>query len=184
MLDFNIICENVEVNRINKRLLRDHKTIDNKPIFRIVWSESIFENRFGTFNDFTNSGLFIRQVTETRRTKKYNYIKERWILEKWAPGNLTANRETPDAINGDYIPVYVFENGKGEYLPVTEKATLFIVNFTLGKIKQDEIPSEEYLEEKEIQAQVEAMDDHPSYFQTRPGSGRNGIGYTGGLKGK
>lgn len=168
-----------EIEELNNRIGNEYMSIDGRRLFRIIWSESAFENRHGTFREFTESGLFIREVTETRRVRKYNYIHNRWIFEAWAPGNLTANRELPDATNGDYVPVYVFENKRGEYLPPNEKVARFLIAAVYGKIKKDEIPSQAYMEEKEIQAQVESMDDHPSWFQTRPGEARNAIWYPG-----
>jgi hypothetical protein len=157
-----------EVELINKELEAKYTDITGRVMYRLVWSDKIFEHRYGTYRDFTPSGLFIREVTETRLTRKYNYIKERWILEKWAPGNLTAHKETPDAINGDYIPVYVFETGKGDYLVPTMKVVQLILDFMVGKIRQDDEVSPEALEEKEIQYEIEAMDDHPSFSTFGP----------------
>jgi hypothetical protein len=154
-------------------------TVENYPVYRIVWSEDIFENRLGTYREFTESGLFIREVTEVRKVRKYGYIHHRWIFEIWAPGNLTRNPETPDAASGDYIPVYVFESGLGMYLPVTRKVVEFLISALEGKIKRDLEPTEEYLAEKEVAAMVESLDDHPSYFQTRAGPARNAIWFKG-----
>ena len=170
-----------DIEIINAKIAKLYRLVDNTPIFRLVWANDIYEPRFGTYRDFTESGLFLREVTEMRITRKYSYIHERWILERWAPGNLTANPETPGAENGDYLPVYVFEDAKGNYLPPTEKVVSFIIKFSFGEIRKDEVPSEEYLEEKEIQSQVESMDTHP-IFQTSPGPGRDSIGYNKGLK--
>lgn len=168
-----------EIEALNQKIGAEYRSIDNRPLFRIIWSESAYENRHGTFREFTESGLFIREVTETRRVRKYNYIHNRWIFEAWAPGNLTANRETPDACNGDYVPVYVFESKTGEYLPPIEKAIRFLIAAFYGKVKKDKIPSQAYLEEREIQQQVESMDDHPAWFQTRPGEARNAVWHPG-----
>lgn len=166
-----------EIDALNRKIGSEYITLDGHQIFRLVWSESIFENRHGTFREFTESGLFVREVTETRRVRKYNYIHNRWIFEMWAPGNLTANRETPDAINGDYVPVYVFEDRGGHYLPPNEKVVRFLISALQGKVKKDEVPSREYLEQREIGAMEESMDDHPAWFQTRVGPGRNAIGF-------
>lgn len=169
------------VEGLNRMIGGEYVTIDGHKIFRLVWSEEIFENRHGTFREFTESGLFIREVTETRRVRKYNYIHNRWIFEMWAPGNLTKNRETPDADSGDYVPVYVFESRDGNYLPPNEKVVRFLISALQGKVKHDEIPSREYLEEKEISKQMEIMEDHPAWFQTRAGVARNAIWYAGGI---
>lgn len=168
-----------EIEILNKKIGDEYITLDGHKIFRLVWSESIFENRHGTFREFTEGGLFIREVTETRKVRKYNYIHNRWVFEMWAPGDVVRNPETPDAINGDYVPVYVFESRDGNYLPPNEKVIRFLIAALHGRVRKDEIPSQEYLEEKEIQHSVEMMDDHPAWFQTRPGLTRNAIGYTG-----
>lgn len=169
-----------EVERLNKWLKDKGLSITGQVLYRLVWSNSTFEHRYGIFNDFTSSELFIRQVKETRLVRKYNYINERWILEKWAPGNLTANRETPDAMNGDYIPVYVFETKDGKYLAPTERALKFILDFMNGMVEKDrEIPPE-LQEQKEIEAQVDSMMDAPEFRTTGPT--RNAVAYTKGLK--
>jgi hypothetical protein len=157
------------------------KSLTGQYIYRLVWSDKILENRYGTYNDFTESGLFIRSVTETRLVPKYNYIKDRWILEKWADGSLTRNKETPDASNGDYIPVYVFEDGKGNYLHPTRKVLEFLINSLNGRVRKDLEPDEKYIEEKETQSIYESLDDHPSWFKTS-GESRNAVAYTKELK--
>lgn len=183
MIDLNLVLENSDIARINKSIAHEHRTIDNRPKFRIVWSDKIYENRYGTFNDFTESGLFIRTVTEVRRVRKYAYIFERWIMEMWAGAELMSNKETPDVINGDYVCIYVFEDSKGNPLPVTEKVIKFLINFFFGKIEQDYVPSQEYLDAKDIERQVDSMDTHP-IFQTRSGDARNAVAYDRNLKGK
>jgi hypothetical protein len=164
-----------DVEIINDWLSNQYRTLENRPVYRLVWSEDIFENRLGTFRIFTESGLFIREVTEVRKVRKYNYIHHRWIFEIFAPGNITRNSETPDAENGDYVPVYVFESGTGIYLMPTRKVVEFLISALEGKIKRDELPSDEYLSEREIQAVEDSLDDHPNWFQTRPGDTRNAV---------
>jgi hypothetical protein len=170
-----------DVEIINKDLLDKYRTIQNYPVYRLVWSEDTFENRLGTFREFTESGLFIREVTDVRKVRKYNYIHHRWIFEMWAPGSITRNPETPDAAGGDYVPVYVFESGQGSYLSPTRKVVEFLISALEGRVKKDEMPSEQYLEDREIKAIEESLDDHPNWFQTREGPGRNAIFFKGSL---
>jgi hypothetical protein len=167
---------------LNIYLKAQGKSITGEYLYRLVWSDNILENRYGTFNEFTSPGLFVRTFTGIKLVPKYSYIKERWILEKWAPGNLTRNPETPDASAGDYIPVYVFEDGKGKYLPPTRRVLEFLIGSLNGNVRKDIEPSEEYLQEKEIAAMVESFDDHPSAFATA-GQYRNAVGYTKEIKG-
>ena len=168
-----------EVEEINNELFAIYRTIEGRAVYRIVWSEELFENRLGTYREFTEGGIFIREATEVRKVRKYNYIHNRWIFEIWAPGHLTRNPETPDADNGDYIPVYVFESGTGMYLPPTRKVVEFLIAALEGKIKRDLIPDEEYIADREIQAVIESLDDHPSEWQTRAGPARNAIWFKG-----
>jgi hypothetical protein len=162
---------------LNTYLHSKGKSITGEYIYRLIWSDSILEHRKGTFNEFTESGLFIRTFTGVKLLPKYNYIKDRWILEKWAPGSITRNNETPDAYNGDYLPVYVFEDGDGNYLPPTRKVLEFILSALDGRIKRDIVPDEKYLEEKEVEDMVESFDDHPGYFKTS-GDARNAVAFS------
>ena len=172
-----------ETKLLNEYLKTRGTSITGQVIYRLVWSEDIFENRYGFYRDFTKEGLFIREITETRRVKKYNYIHERYILEKWAPGNLTASPETPDASNGDYLPIYVFEDKKGNHLAPTRKVVEFLVSACEGKVDKDAVIDERIIEEKEIAYMVDSFDDHPGYFNTY-GPARNAVAYSSGLKGK
>ncbi len=169
-----------EIERLNKWLTTQETSLEGKVIYRLVWSDSIYENRFGIYRDFTESGLFIREVRETRKTRKYGYIHERWILEKWAPGNLTASPELPDAINGDYIPVYVFEDKKGKYLAPNERVLKLILNFMRGNIRKDDEISPEVAEQLIIDKQIDEFLDSPDIRTFGPT--RDSIAYTKGLR--
>jgi len=158
------------------------KSLTGKTKFRLVWSEDITEKRLGEFNEFYGK-LFLRTIKGIRELKKYNYIHNRYILEGWIDSDLSSNGEVPDAKNGDYVPIWVFENGKREPTPVTRKILTFLIALVQGKVKKDNELSEKEVEEKEIQAQYESFDDHPSYFSTS-GPARNAIAYTSALKGK
>jgi hypothetical protein len=171
-----------DIERLNKWLETQGKTVEGKIFYRLVWSNKIFENRYGLFRDFTESGLFLREVYETRNVRKYNYIHERWVLEKWAPGSLTFCRELPDTIGGDYIPVYVYEDRNGNYLAPTEKSLKFILDFMSGQVRKDRVLSQEEVDEKEIAHDVEAMDTHPM-FATH-GESRDSVAYVKEIKGK
>jgi hypothetical protein len=168
-----------DIELINEWLGQTYVNLEGKVIYRLVFSEQIYENRLGTFRIFTEEGVFLREVTEVRLVRKYNYIHNRWIFEMFAPGNLTRDPTLPDASGGDYVPIYVFESGTGMYLPPTRKVVEFLISALEGKIKRDELPTEAYLQEREIKIFEESLDDHPSYFQTRPGPTRNAIFFKG-----
>lgn len=56
-------------------------TMSNLPIWRVSWAPSQFEKQHGTFTDFTESGIFIREVTEVREVPKYAHLNDIYILE-------------------------------------------------------------------------------------------------------
>lgn len=74
----------MDIHLINRRL-KDIYGVDflNQPIYRIVWSNDEIEKRFGTFTDYIpGTNIFIREVTEVREVKKYNYLEPQYVLEK------------------------------------------------------------------------------------------------------
>jgi hypothetical protein len=133
---------------------------DSRPLYKLVWSTSEIELRHGTFREF-HDDVFIREVTETRWTKKYWYINDRWILERWIPPGLVATKELPNSVNGSYEPIYTFEDGDRLYLTPNIKVLDFII--TMAE-KPHHITKEELMqelidkEEKEVQHIMEAMD--------------------------
>lgn len=75
----------VELDFINL-WLKEHYGQDSftgASIWRVVWSDDQLEKRLGTFEDRTESGTFIRRVTEVREVPKYKqWIQQRYILER------------------------------------------------------------------------------------------------------
>lgn len=124
-----------EVDYINKDLEKYGRDLRGRPLFRVVWSDDQFEVRKGTFNDFTGSGILIRSETGVKRVPKYNYIKERWILERLWFGR---NDELPESEReGSYENIYTFEARDGSYLPLDPKA-LEPIMYTLLEVTPGE----------------------------------------------
>ena len=156
----------------------------NKPLYKLVWSTSELELRHGTFREF-HDDVFIREVTETRWTRKYWYINDRFILERWIPPELCATKELPDSSQGSYEPIYTFEDGDRLYLEPNIKVLDFIITMAEKPhhITQTELMNElKDKEEKEIASIMEAM-DFRSDIGIRLAHGE-GVGYTSGLKDK
>jgi hypothetical protein len=170
-----------EIERLNKWLEEQGKSPEGKFWYRLVWSNKILEYRRGLFRDFIEgTNILIREVVETRLVRKYNYIHERWVLEKWAPGNLAGSKEVPESYNGDYLPVYVFDSSTGVYLKPTEKVLKFIIDFMNGRIRKDDKKSQQYFEDQEINDFEKTLLDSPDIRTFGPT--RNSIAYTKGLK--
>jgi hypothetical protein len=172
-----------EQKELNKWLRESYGMVPTGQVrFRLVWSEDILERRKGQFNEFYGK-IFLRTFIGVKELKKYNYIHERYILEAWVDQDLSSNGEVPDAAHGDYLPIWVFEDGKGNPLPVTRKVLTFMIASIQGKVRKDDVISEEQFHEKEVQDQYESMDDHPGWLKTS-GPARNSVAYDKGLKEK
>lgn len=112
------------VKTINKYLV-DHYgvTLDGRPRFRVVWSDTLFEKRKGKFERRTEGGLYLGTFEGIMEVPKYNYIRERWILEvlthafpeAFDPSIKHLNQEV--MVGDGYEPLKVFQNKERRYLP-------------------------------------------------------------------
>lgn len=107
--------ENVKL--INKYLESTYgRGLDNKPKFRVVWSDSLFETRKGLFSPGAT-------IEEIRTVPKYSYVKEKFILEVYTPAFPSAfgsalRHSEQIIMDGDrYEPLRVFRKKDGTYLP-------------------------------------------------------------------
>lgn len=111
---------------INRRLADYYGNIDDKPNYRIVWSEYEYEMRHGTYTDYTTEGIYLRTVTEVRQVPKYKqYLKDRYILERLTVVPIINSSEILDKIS--YEPIWVFEDKHGNPLPPSWPAAYFII---------------------------------------------------------
>jgi hypothetical protein len=154
----------------NKRLLELYgSSLDGKPNFRLVWSEGLTEKRTGTFEKITPGGVWLgRESNVTLELRKYDYLKDRWILEVYSPEQSSLNREIAKGDN--YEPLFVFQNNKREYLEPAWFAIEYIVrryqdvrsgNFEKRNEKMD-LAEQERLEEKEAQAYLDYLESESS----------------------
>jgi len=69
--------------RINKLLIEKFgvDTVTGLPMWRVAWAPDQYNKRRGTFRDFTEGGIFIREVTEVREVPKYPHLRGLYILE-------------------------------------------------------------------------------------------------------
>jgi hypothetical protein len=126
--DFSYACR-----RLNTKLEERGRTLDGRPIWRLTWSTSQREKRKGKFSDYYGN-IFLREVEQVREVPKYWNNPNRWVLERlcFLPPNASIHREvlsqTSDldifspTMNGTYEPIYFFQDGLGNPLPVTQSA--------------------------------------------------------------
>lgn len=148
------------IDGLNRQLsdLYGIDTLTGQALWRIVWSEDQFEHRYGTYDDFTPAGLYIRTVTEVRYVPKYRqWIKEKYVLERLVlipeinAGDLPATKMS-------YEPMYPFQTNSGQYLPPTISAAQFVIESvyavqgkgSLARYKDplSGVSTEEYIEMK------------------------------------
>lgn len=119
------------VAEINKKLKEYYGTDDEgRPIYRVVFSDTQVEKRFGTFTESYGS-IFLREVKGLQEVKKYNYIQQRWVLEKLMFA-MTDEVIGLDLNNRCYEPIYVFQDKFGRALPVVWWACEMVVKRMLG----------------------------------------------------
>jgi len=159
-----------KIETINQQLMDEYgiDTLTGMPMWRVVWSNDQFEHRLGTYEDYTESGIYLRTVTEVRYVLKYPWIKDKYVLEDLViipeinSGDLPATRLS-------YEPKYPFQDNQGNYLPPSILACRWVIdciNMTKGKgtlakykDKESGMSKEDYYEmkNKEIDAIVEDL---------------------------
>lgn len=147
-----------KVKLINKHLKNIYGLVDiGVPRFRLVWSEDALEKRVGVFEDFTPGGLFIRRVEGVREVKKYSYLKDRYILEAYAPEQSLS----PEIMNGDkYEPIFVFDK-KGQFLSPEPWACDYVIQRYLTAVGQ---PKTRRTEEMDAREHEEGIDKEAKKF--------------------
>lgn len=99
---------------INSRLLESYGRAYDLPLFRVVYSNSQREKRYGTFIKETEAGLYLGQETCVREVEKYPFYNDMWILEIIQPN--ISNPEIQEKLS--YEPLWVFKDKKGNPLPL------------------------------------------------------------------
>lgn len=154
-----------EVETINKHLAKFGKVkFSDFPRWRVVWSEDQFEHRIGVFHEFTG-GILIRVVKGIQEVRKYPYLRERWILERFLAADEGGyHPDIPNSRRGSYEPIFPFEDGDGNPLPLNLKATIFMVQAAESpatKMTESELKNILLAkEEKEVQEIFESLGEN------------------------
>lgn len=158
----------------NKRLLETFgSSLDGKALYRLVWSEDMYEKRKGDFERRTEGGLWLgRDTNVVQECRKYEYIKDRWILEIYTP-----QQKLNDQIASCdfYEPLFTFEDNKRRYLEPAWFALEYIVqrqrdmlagNFQRRNEKMD-LAEQEEVERKETQDYLDYLENESSDMQNQ-----------------
>ena len=136
---------------INNYLRRWGKNPYGQPLIRLVWSDYQREVRIGEFNEFHGS-IYLRTVKGAKVVPKYPWIRERWVLERWAPPSLAYTPELPESRQGSYEPVYVFQDKWGNALELSLRVVELICSAMMNRpSSSEEIKQtlDEHLERKD-----------------------------------
>lgn len=110
------------LERINETLLREYgKWTDERPRFRVTWSENQRECRKMTHTD---EGLLLLHP-EVREVRKYSHIKDRYVLEQLSVVPDVNDNDLVTALS--YEPLWTFEDRHGNYLPPRFDACKLII---------------------------------------------------------
>jgi len=170
-----------DVDYINKVLALSGKNDFGQPLYRVVWSDYQLEKRKGVFRDFLGK-VFLREYVGVREVPKYNYLKERWILERWLPPSIAWSPELPDSSQGSYEPIYVFQDKFGNFLQANLKVAQLIVDRAetpTHVTPEERMAEKDEIDEKEVQFYMDYLDT--SVIQNALHM-KDGVGYGQGIK--
>lgn len=111
------------IERINEFLQRQYGVHDDgRPRFRVVWSEDQYEKRRLTHNK--EGFQFLTPIVDT--VKKYQHIKERYVLEQLSVVPEGAETDLVEKLS--YEPLWTFMDRHENYLPPRIDACKIIID--------------------------------------------------------
>ena len=123
-MDFPVLPQEVQI--INRQLV-NHFGIDTtseKPMWRVSWSNDQYEKRL---TDRSDSGLLLLNP-EVRELPKYQWVKDKWILERLVLIPESDRKELPTE-RQSYECMWIFEHAKTqEALPPNFIVAKFVVD--------------------------------------------------------
>jgi hypothetical protein len=167
------------IQNLNKYLEIKGKTLEGKPLYRLVWSDDQFEFRKGLFKEFLGE-TFLREFTGVKEVRKYNYIHSRYILERHFPPEYCNSAEIANP--NYYEPVYVVQDRFGSYLEPNIKVLDFLISAaenSTATSEQELINNLKEKDEKEIQEIADALEVSELAVSLRMGES---VAYSKGLK--
>ena len=152
-----------QLETINQRLKDFYGLFENgEPNWRIVWSDDQREKRFGTYEDTTENGIFLCEVTEWRELPKYPFVKHKYILERLIPVPEGNADELTTKLS--YESMWVFQDHFGNSLPPHFDVCQLIIatiyeNMTRSKgVKRYKTPELEMQTKEAIAARLEVTE--------------------------
>lgn len=141
---------NFIVDDINKKLEIYGKSLYEDVLFKVVFSDDQTEIRKGSIDG--------RECTA--EIQKYPWIKKKWILERWAPGEIAYHPSFVTFKNGVYVCVYVFQDVKGNYLePIWKVCEIVVRNLLNPRKRADALCEDKEIESKQEEKEVSVIQE-------------------------
>jgi len=142
---------------LNRKLVIFGASVDNRPIYRVVWSEDQTEKRYGEHKTVVvgQEQLKLGHHFGTKELPKYDWLKGKYILEKLVPNILGDDIKTDDQLV--YEMVIDFPLNK----PPWFEAIVYFLKMGEGNEKEE---ARKYIEAKDRQEQYE-YEKEVAYFE-------------------
>ena len=114
---------------INRKLLEKYgrDTVLNQPRFRVVWSTTQIEKRYGEFEIFSESGdIFLRTEKGVSEVRKYEEYPDMWVLEQLQ--DTAGNPYLEHIVKFSYEPLWVFGAANSNRDPIWKAVDLLVRN--------------------------------------------------------
>lgn len=114
----------------NKRLkeLYGIDTVSGLPMWRVSWTPSQYAKQYGTFHDYSEGGIFLREVTEVREVPKYPHLRPLYVLELLMIVPMVNAAELPTQ-NLSYECIHPYMHAVNEtYLPPNWEFTEWVID--------------------------------------------------------
>lgn len=159
-----------DISTLNNKLKKIYGVHeDGRPYFRLSWTSTQSEKRFGTFREFYGK-IFLREYDGVAEKLKYPWCKDRWVLEKLTFPMRMYKYWSPELIgveNGSYEPVWVFSKNeqyqKPEWNPITKLVSLALYGPT-EKSTPSQIDAEYLLDEQKQEDELFNIIDNNSPY--------------------
>lgn len=124
----------MNLTKLNQQIEDNFGRLEDRPRYRVVWSDDELEQRYGTFRDIDSNGMFIREVKELRQVPKYKqWIQESYILERLTVYS-EFNHEGTMVEKLGYEPLHVF-NKLGKHAVPSFGACKFLIEVVIEGTK-------------------------------------------------
>jgi hypothetical protein len=154
-----MLLEPLEV--INRRLEdRFGRFEDGRPKWRVVWSEDQIESRYGTYDRYSEHGVYLGQETGWREVPKYR----QWMPNQYVLENLIPVPENSDiAAKASYEPIWGFADINGNPLPPKWEVIEIVLDQINKNIRENalgfKIPESELQTPEAIEARIKVMEE-------------------------